>query len=108
MILRLRAVIAAALVVIAAPGRATAQRSALTDNLPYRNASLPVERRVDDLLARMTLDEKVAQMVSIWQGKTGITDAAGHFNPAKAPRWFRLGIGRIERPSDEHGARAEA
>jgi beta-glucosidase len=28
----------------------------------YLDASLPVERRVDDLISRMTLDEKVAQM----------------------------------------------
>jgi len=29
---------------------------------PYKDASLPVEKRVDDLLSRMTLEEKVAQM----------------------------------------------
>jgi beta-glucosidase len=46
-----------------APSAGAAQRTA---PLPYRNASLPVERRVDDLLARMTLDEKVAQMLSLW------------------------------------------
>jgi beta-glucosidase len=74
----------------------------------YRNAALPVERRVEDLLARMTLEEKVAQMLCIWSGKRQITDGQGHFNPAKAPPWFRVGIGRIERPSDGHGARAEA
>ncbi|MDE6499805.1 MAG: beta-glucosidase, partial [Rikenella sp.] len=28
----------------------------------YKDASLPVEKRVDDLLARMTLEEKVGQM----------------------------------------------
>src|SRR3954470_13488915 len=108
MTLRLRAVVASVLVVIAAPGRSSAQRPTRTDNLPYRNATLPVERRVDDLLARMTIDEKVAQMVSLWNGKSDITDDGGHFAPAKAPRWFRLGIGRIERPSDGHGARAQA
>ena len=32
----------------------------------YKVASEPVERRVEDLLARMTLEEKVAQMVAIW------------------------------------------
>ncbi|MBN2291088.1 MAG: glycoside hydrolase family 3 C-terminal domain-containing protein, partial [Pirellulales bacterium] len=31
-------------------------------NVPYRDASLPVEKRVDDLLARMTLDEKIGQL----------------------------------------------
>lgn len=30
--------------------------------LPYRNASLPVEQRVSDLLSRMTLDEKIGQL----------------------------------------------
>ena len=29
---------------------------------PYRNRTLPVEKRVDDLLGRMTLDEKIGQM----------------------------------------------
>ena len=31
---------------------------------PYQNPDLPVERRVDDLVARMTLDEKVRQMMN--------------------------------------------
>ncbi|NUQ19473.1 MAG: beta-glucosidase [Gemmatimonadaceae bacterium] len=75
---------------------------------PYLDSALPVARRVDDLLARMTLEEKVAQMVSLWQGKRAITDSLGRFDPTRAPEWFKLGIGRIERPSDGHGARAEA
>ena len=33
---------------------------------PYREATLPVAERVADLLARMTLEEKVAQLGSIW------------------------------------------
>ncbi len=32
---------------------------------PYRNASLPIEARVDDLLARMTLEEKIGQMTLV-------------------------------------------
>ena len=57
----------------------------------------------------MTLEEKVAQMLSLWQGKSAITDrATGRLDATRAPRWFRVGIGRIERPSDGHGARAEA
>ena len=31
---------------------------------PYKNPSLPVERRVDDLVSRMTLEEKVSQMMN--------------------------------------------
>ncbi|HYV36610.1 MAG TPA: glycoside hydrolase family 3 N-terminal domain-containing protein [Gemmataceae bacterium] len=74
----------------------------------YWNPKLPVAQRVEDLLARMTLEEKVAQMLCMWNAKRQITDAKGRFDPAKAPKWFKVGIGRIERPSDGHGARAEA
>jgi beta-glucosidase len=99
--------IAAALLALSAV--AGAQGSVPTARAPYRDAKLPVERRVDDLLARMTLEEKVAQMLSFWQqGKATITAPDGKFDPARAPRWFRVGLGRIERPSDGHGARAEA
>ncbi|MBR0048681.1 MAG: glycoside hydrolase family 3 C-terminal domain-containing protein [Prevotella sp.] len=34
------------------------------DLLPYQNAKLPVEQRVDDLLSRLTLDEKVSLMMN--------------------------------------------
>lgn len=32
---------------------------------PYRNPTLPIETRVEDLLARMTLDEKIGQMTLV-------------------------------------------
>ena len=96
---RLRLAIVAA---AAVPSLAVAQRPA------YRDASLPIERRITDLLARMTLEEKVAQMMCLWDQKKLITDSAGRFTAAKAPRWFRVGIGRIERPQDGHDARGEA
>ena len=31
--------------------------------LPFRNADLPVEKRIDDLLGRLTLDEKLSLMI---------------------------------------------
>jgi beta-glucosidase len=74
----------------------------------YLNPTLLMARRVEDLLARMTLEEKVAQMMCIWSAKRHITDAEGRFDPTRVPEWFRIGIGRIERPSDGHGARAQA
>src|SRR5213082_1490365 len=76
--------------------------------VPYLDPAQPVERRVDDLLGRMTLEEKVAQMLCLWQGKRAITDRDGRFDPARAPKWFRIGVGRIERPGEGHGARPEA
>lgn len=85
-----------------APGQTTPPRP------DYQDPTLPTARRVDDLLSRMTLEEKVAQMLCLWSAKRQITDAKGNFDPVKAPEWFRVGIGRIERPSDGHGARAQA
>ena len=36
---------------------------------PYQNPALPPARRVKDLLSRMTLEEKAAQMMCVWQQK---------------------------------------
>ena len=47
----------ALLVVLAASLRVAAQQP-----LPYMDPTLPVDRRVDDLIGRMTLEEKVQQM----------------------------------------------
>ena len=33
-------------------------------SLPYKNPALPIEKRVDDLVSRMTLEEKVSQMMN--------------------------------------------
>src|ERR1044072_5275336 len=40
-----------------------------TSVLPYRDARLPIDERVADLLSRMTIDEKVAQLVCLWGEK---------------------------------------
>lgn len=34
-------------------------------DVPYRDSSLPIEKRIEDLLARMTLDEKIGQMALV-------------------------------------------
>ena len=41
------------------PSSATASDLA---NLPFRNPALPIDERVNDLISRMTLEEKVSQM----------------------------------------------
>ena len=38
----------------------------------YKNPELPVKARVKDLLSKMTLDEKVAQLMGLWNG--GVED----------------------------------
>jgi len=69
----------------------------------YRDASQPVAARVEDLLARMTLDEKVAQMVAVWEHKDRIQTPAGEFDPQRASAAFPNGLGQIARPSDRRG-----
>ena len=71
--------------------------------LPYRNPALSPEKRVKDLLSRMTLEEKAAQMFSVWQKKPEtLVDADGKFDPAKAKQSFKhgRGLGQVGRPSD--------
>ena len=69
----------------------------------YKLASLSPEKRVKDLLPRMTLAEKAAQMMCVWQEKsTKLVDAGGNFDLAKAKAAFKAGhgIGQVGRPSD--------
>jgi beta-glucosidase len=69
----------------------------------YKDSTAPVDARVEDLLARMTLEEKVAQMMSIWDAKASVFDARLEFDPAKMARRFPNGIGQFARPSDATG-----
>jgi len=70
------------------------------DKPPYEDPHAAIDARVDDLLSRMTLQEKLAQISCIWQRKSDIEDASGNFDPAKASRVFPDGIGQVARPSD--------
>lgn len=72
----------------------------------YKDASQSVAARVEDLLRRMTLEEKVAQMIGIWEKKGVIQDAEGNFSAGKASRAFPNGLGQITRPSDKRGVTA--
>ncbi len=67
----LRGAMGAALLPLLPPGAAAATSAptsaegtfaAATHTAPYRDPHLPVEQRVEDLLTRMTLEEKVGQM----------------------------------------------
>ena len=77
----------------------------------YKNPALPAARRVKDLLARMTLEEKAAQMMCIWQEKTTkLLDAAGNFDFKKARATFKQGhgLGQVGRPSDAGSVPSDA
>src|SRR5213592_2699757 len=69
----------------------------------YRDAARPVEERVADLLHRMTLEEKVAQLEGIWVRKNQIQDADGRFSPANARAVLGAGLGEVSRPSEIGG-----
>jgi beta-glucosidase len=80
----------------------SAAKSASTD-APYKNAALPAEKRVADLLSRMSLEEKAAQMMCVWQKKAEtLVDADGNFDLQKARASFKdgHGLGQVGRPSD--------
>ncbi|MGV3555628.1 MAG: glycoside hydrolase family 3 N-terminal domain-containing protein [Croceibacterium sp.] len=68
----------------------------------YKNPKAPIPARVADLMARMTLKEKVQQIRTAWQGKADMIDGLV-FNPAKASAAFPDGIGHVTRPSDKRG-----
>jgi beta-glucosidase len=68
----------------------------------YKNPAAPIPARVADLMARMTLSEKVAQIRTAWQGKGEMIDGLA-FDPARASAAFPDGIGHVTRPSDRRG-----
>ncbi|QWC57864.1 beta-glucosidase [Erythrobacter sp. 3-20A1M] len=68
----------------------------------YRDARAPIPSRVSDLLARMTLPEKIAQLRAAWAQKADMIEGL-EFDPAKASAAFPDGIGHVTRPSDKRG-----
>ncbi|RZA32889.1 MAG: beta-glucosidase, partial [Lysobacteraceae bacterium] len=55
---------------------------------------------VEDLLGRMTLDEKIAQMQCLWQKKPGVQNPDSSFSIEKAVTAYPHGMGMFARPSD--------
>jgi beta-glucosidase len=80
----------------------------------YKNPRLPVERRVADLLSRMTLEEKVAQLVCLWgerpqvKPQTDFSTDRGDFSPEKASIVMKYGIGQIARQRERKDPREAA
>jgi beta-glucosidase len=89
-----------ALVATAMAGTAWAQR---TDRPLYKNRDAPIEARVEDLLARMTLAEKIVQITSVWDSKTDIFDEQSRLDHGKLVQRYPDGIGQFARPSDGRG-----
>jgi len=79
---------------------------------PYRNPALPIDKRVSELLGRMTLEEKIAQLESTWQNHSFdllpdefFVDDKGKLDEAKAKQALKNGLGQVTRPSENRGPR---
>ena len=86
-----------AMAATAAPGTTAAREAAPL----YKDAAAPVEARVEDLLRRMTLEEKVAQITTIWEARKALGAAP---SPAALSAAYPNGLGQVARPSDAGGA----
>ncbi|HPF17573.1 MAG TPA: glycoside hydrolase family 3 N-terminal domain-containing protein [Thermotogota bacterium] len=61
----------------------------------YKDKNNCIDDRVEDLIQRMTLEEKIAQLTSIWSYEVF---SNGHFSGEKADQKIQNGIGQITRP----------
>jgi len=67
----------------------------MSDQPGYRDRSRAPEARAEDLLARMNLDEKLAQIGCVWS--TSLLDADGVLSASRAREKLRHGIGHVTR-----------
>ena len=91
-----RAFLATSALCLAAPALAAAPAV-------YRNPKAPIDSRVRDLLGRMTVEEKAAQLCCMWERKVEFLGPDRQFSVEAARKSLALGIGHISRPSDIRG-----
>src|SRR6266480_2566176 len=85
------------------------------ERVPYQDPKLPIEERVSDLLKRMTLEEKIAQLEGAWENRDNVkypkallVDEKGNFRPAQASLLLKNGLGEMSRPSEKRAPREMA
>jgi beta-glucosidase len=85
------------------------------DEPRYRDPKLPVEQRIVDLLSRMTLQEKAAQLKGSWQNYGIPQDPSNFFMsknreflPDRAAVVLADGLGQMSRPSENLGPKEMA
>lgn len=62
---------------------------------------MPIETRVNNLLEKMTLKEKLAQLQTVWQEGKKLTKEDGQFDAELAKTMLPMGIGHFARPSED-------
>ena len=92
-----RALLTSSALLVASPafGRAT---------VTYRDPRAPVAMRVEDLLRRMMLEEKVAQIRCMWVDKGKVENADASFSTELALKVIPEGIGHVGIPHDRAGS----
>ncbi len=77
---------------------------------PYQDPQKPVAERARDLLARMSIEEKIAQMHALWlllsedgEHRPRQDDFTGGTDPAAVRKALGHGLGQISRPLGSHG-----
>lgn len=91
-------------------------KSKAQNQLPYKNPNLSIDERVKDLLARMTLEEKAAQMMCLWMEKPNDNSRVpkaqmplgGEFSPELAKQKMPFGMGQFARQREYRDARRSA
>ena len=71
-----------------------------TELAVYKDSTQSIDDRIQDLLGRMTTEEKVAQVTAIWADKHKMETAELDFDPDKAAEVIPHGIGHVTRPSE--------
>src|SRR4029453_5307729 len=94
---------AALMIAVVLHATATPQTPQPASPPTYKDPAASVEARVADLLGRMTIEEKIAQLVTVWIQRSAIQDAEGRFTSAKAQALLGQGIGQVARPSEIAG-----
>ena len=70
----------------------------VSQNYPYRDRTIPVETRVEDLLSRMTTDEKISQLDMYWGKEVANLekhDAVSYSEEKVSAMLGQLGVGSI-------------
>jgi beta-glucosidase len=69
----------------------------------YKNKNLSPETRAKDLIAKMTLDEKVMQTQCFWGQKSLLLNDKREFDESKAAQSLKNGLGELARLNENAG-----